>query len=129
MSVEVFTIEPTEVRGLLPDFPAELDEYAARSKPLLVGLYNGSPACVAGLCPITCLSDAAYIWGWSGPLVSAHRLIYVRWSHKVVAKALTHYPILVGHCEHFKAKWLISLGARLYPISPTMSTFVIEAPR
>lgn len=126
MSGALYTITPKQAVRLFPDLPEELYVFLRYSTPLLAGYYNSSPACLAGLCPATLLSDTAYIWGWSTDIVEAHPIIYARWARRLVAKALTLYPYLVGHCYRHKWKWLRSLGAEITSVDGDLFTFHIK---
>lgn len=109
------------------DFPEHLIEFARPSDPLLLGTISGDTVCIIGMVPPTIISDTAYIWGWTTPMITSHRVIYARWSHWLIAEALKRYPTLVGHCHRDRWRWVRSLGAELVEVDGDMFQFRICA--
>lgn len=82
------------------------------------GLINKEIACVWGLVPPTILSDSAYLWLLTTPVVDEHRFTFVRHSQMVIEGLFEQFPIITGHvlADHTRSKrWLKWLGVKFMP--------------
>jgi hypothetical protein len=108
---------------------AELLPAAQRSDPLLGGFWDDQLLCVVGFVPATILSDSAYLWMCSTPLVNEHKLIFGRWCKWMAGNALTRFQVVRGHCDRHSVGWLRHLGARLEPPDQFGIPFFFERAR
>lgn len=101
--------------GMSEDEEAALIPAARRSDPLIAGLCDSGLLCILGFIPQSILSDEAYLWMCSTPLVNEHKMIFGRWALRLIEAAWERYPRLVGHCQRDSVGWLIRLGAKFGP--------------
>jgi hypothetical protein len=111
--------------GMSSDEEVELIPAAQCSDPLIAGLCNGGLLCILGFIPQSTLSDEAYVWMCSTPLVNKHKTIFGRWAFRMLAAAWQRYPRLVGLCEKDTVGWLIHLGAKFGP-ADGLVPFILE---
>jgi hypothetical protein len=97
--------------GMSEDEEAAMVPAARRADPLIAGLCDHGLLCILGFVPESILSDAAYLWMCSTPLVNEHKMIFGRWAKRMIAAAHDRYPRLYGHCQKDSVGWLIRLGA------------------
>ena len=82
------------------------------SDPVLVGMYEDKLVCLAGLVPLTLLSNTAHIWLYATEELSKHKIKFGRHSRRVINDLLNLYPTLIGQCYTPSAvSWLDWLGA------------------
>lgn len=80
-----------------------------------VGQINGDLACAWGLIPPTILSDTAYIWLITTPLVEEHKFIFTRHSQLIVEQILQRYSTVCGEClrdDVGAIRWVKWLGGK-----------------
>jgi hypothetical protein len=116
--LETLPIEPTEL--------ADITRAAGVSDPILRGDYNGNLLVVLGFIPPTILSDDAYLWMYSSPVVRQYPMVVGRWGYRVIEAAFHRYPRIVGHCNRNSAHWLRRLGAEV-TTGPGGLVFKLEA--
>lgn len=111
-----------------PDAESILQECMFRSIEIRQGLVDGKLACVWGLIPPTLLSDSAYLWLLTTPLVAEHKFLFVRHSQIHIQELLKTYPKIIGDVGNQQAKrWLEWLGAKFHKQIGGRVSFVIEA--
>lgn len=79
-----------------------------------VGYEDDKVLCFLGLIAPSLLSDRAYLWLYTTEHLHSHIFVFIRYSQRLVAEMLEHYPVIVGHTEvsNIKAiRWLRWLGA------------------
>ena len=106
-------ISVSEMLSLWPFVDTERKEtiaFAERSDPLFVGMYGNQVICFVGFIPASLLSDAAYIWMYSTPAVTDHKVMVGRFGRRLIEAARERYPCICGHCSDSR-QWLESLGA------------------
>jgi hypothetical protein len=117
MNGQVYQATPEQVYKYLG---LEIIPWAQASRPLLVGIYNNRCECILGTIPTSLLSDSAYLWLWTAPVIP--KIIFARHAIYIVPKLLELYPELICNCYNlYSARWLRSLGA-VYT-GPTQFTF------
>lgn len=98
--------------GMDADEEAALVPRARRADPLIAGVCDRGLLCILGFEAESILSDAAYLWMCSTPLVNSHKIIFARWARRMIVAAWERYPRLYGHCQKDSVGWLIHLGAK-----------------
>lgn len=86
--------------------------------------------CCWGLIPPSLLSNQAYLWMYSTPLIREHQFLLVRHSQRVIEEALLRYPNIIGHCvigARDSIRWLGWLGAEFGPPDEKFVPFVIRS--
>ena len=112
MNGEVYQISLDQLKGLT--LQPEVVYAGTISSHILAGFYNQELLCIVGFIPRSFISDEAYIWMQTMPAAMDHKVMVGRHAKSVVAKALSIYPKIIGHCfSESSAKWLRSLGATL----------------
>lgn len=114
-------------RGMDTDEEAALVPAARRADPLIAGLCDDGLLCILGFTAESVLSDEAYLWMCSTPLVHSHKIIFGRWAKRVISAAHERYPRLYGHCKKDSVGWLIRLGAK-FGEADTLVPFILEKP-
>jgi len=61
------------------------------------GWVDTQVACIVGLICPTLLSEQAYLWLHTTPLVQEHKFLFVRYSQLWLEEALKEFPLIVGH--------------------------------
>lgn len=92
------------------------------------GLVDGHVACVWGLVAPNILSETAYLWLITSPLVDEHKFTFVRHSQMVVKEMLKQFPLISGHVlsDHERSRrWLKWLGVSFEPSIEIGSTKLI----
>ncbi len=100
------------------------------SSHLWLARHGDAIPCVMGTIAPTLLSDTAYLWFYSTPDFTTHRLYFARISRHIVTEALSHYPSLWGHCMQSSPKsirWLRWLGADFHPPQGPALPFELKA--
>jgi len=101
------------------------------STQVWIGYEGDKVLCFLGLIPPTLLSDRAYLWLQTTEHLHSHLFIFIRYSQRLVAEMLEHYPVIVGHTEITNTKairWLRWLGATFgEPQAPGVYPFEIKA--
>lgn len=87
--------------------------------------FDDEPATVLGVVPETLLSDKAYVWSYSWPIVRQYRKTFLKVSKEFVAMLLGKYPFLYGISKH-DTVWLEHLGATFGADWRGFATFVIR---
>ena len=85
---------------------------------VFTALIDGKPACMWGIYQQTMLSDTAYMWLITTPLVEEHQFFFARKSYIYLAELKLHFRVIQGHVDsRFKrsVKWLKWLGFTIYP--------------
>jgi hypothetical protein len=98
----------------MPGAEGILRDWLYRSTEVRFGMVDGEIACVWGLCPPTLLSESAYLWLLTTPLVDEHKFLLVRHSQRYVEEALRVYPSIIGNVAIHNTsaiRWLKWLGA------------------
>jgi hypothetical protein len=113
MTGKIFNITPEQMQELVP---FELDQItlgaAQASRPLIAGFYGDDLVCVAGLVPISIISDTAYLWMCTTDTVHKHKLVFARHVRREMKRFSQLYPRIIGHCITPSSRlWLESLGA------------------
>lgn len=112
-------------RGMSPDEEEALLPAAHRSDPLIAGMCDGGLLCILGFVPATVLSDEAYLWMCSTPLVGSHKVVFARWARRMIEVAWVRYPRLHGHCAKDSVGWLVHLGAK-FGEAEALVPFILE---
>lgn len=122
MTVAVETIDREEIKGLISNAEhiamssaerESLDACVFISQYVYVGKVDGKVACMWGLVSPTLLSDQAYLWLYSSPLVEQHKFLFIRHSQRWIEEALREYSVIVGHVTRGNTKavqWIKWLG-------------------
>jgi len=106
-----------------------MDDCLKMSTTLWVGLVDDALACLWGVIPPTLMSNDAYLWLYTTPLVEDHQFTFVRRSQIVIKELLEQYDRLVGYCllsADRSIKWLSWLGAEFGRRDGTKVAFVIR---
>lgn len=107
-----------------------MQQAMSRSMRVWVGYDDDKLLCTWGLIAPTVLSDRAYLWLWTTEHLKEHVFTLVRHSQREVARMLTHFPIIVGHCQvnaEKSIRWLRWLGAEFGPEINGFTQFEIRA--
>lgn len=92
-----------------------LRQWYLRSLEVYGGYANGILACAWGVVAPSLLSDHAYLWLITSPLVDKNKFIFVRHSQIVIQDLLREYKSISGHTaasNESAVKWLKLLGAK-----------------
>lgn len=85
-----------------------------RSDLTWIGKIDGEYACVWGLIPPSLMSDQAYLWLFSWPIIEDHKFLFIRHSQLVMQEMLGVYSRITGHASvdaTRSIRWLKWLGA------------------
>lgn len=99
------------------------------SQSVFVGLVDGQYACCWGLVPPSALSDKAYLWLQTTPLVEERKFLLVRQSQRWMEWALTEYSEIIGFCKPDNAlaiRWIKWLGGEFKEPAFGRADFVIR---
>lgn len=125
MNVAIDTINRDDVKELIAQSEhivmskaerLSLDACVFISQYVYVGSVGGKVACMWGLVSPTLLSDQAYLWLYTSPLVENHKFLFIRHSQRWIEGALKEYNTIVGHVvkDNKKAiQWIKWLGGEL----------------
>ena len=93
------------------------------------GLVDGQIVCIWGLVPPTLLSDSAYLWLITTPVVEDHKFAFVRHSQIILNGMLDSFPLIVGHVladQPQSKKWLKWLGVKFMPAEGRLIPFELR---
>jgi hypothetical protein len=128
MNVEIRKALEEDFNGILND-PTSImvcGAYLRASVTAWTGLIHPSGiACIWGLVSPTVLSDSAYLWLLTTPVVDDHKFTFVRHSQLVLDRMLEDFPTIVGHvlADQTRSKrWLKWLGVTFEPSIQAGST-------
>lgn len=86
---------------------------------VFTAMIDGEPACMWGIYQQTMLSDTAYMWLITTPLVEKHQFFFARRSQIYLQGLKEHFKIIQGHVDaRFirSIRWLKWLGFTVYPM-------------
>ena len=138
MNVAIYNIPRLEVQRLIAASPhitlsktelKQLDNCMYISSGIFAGLVEDDLACVWGLVPPTLMSNQAYLWLYTTPLVEQHKFLLVRHSQRWIEQVLKEYDTIVGFCKpENKAaiKWIEWLGGSFKRPFGERAEFVIR---
>lgn len=99
------------------------------SHQVFIGLVDGKYACCWGLIPKSLMSDRAYLWLQTTPLVEERKFLFVRHSQRWVEQSLKDYGEIVGFCRPENAlaiRWIEWLGGEFQRPFGIRADFVIR---
>lgn len=106
--------------GIVPD-PQGLQACGAYFNSSIfswTGLADDQIACMWGLISPSILSESAYLWLLTSPLIDEHKFAFVRHSQLVLRSILEDFPVITGHVladQERSKKWLSWLGVTFKP--------------
>lgn len=92
-----------------------LDHSLAQNGHAWTALFDGEPAAIFGVIPISLLSDGAIAWLLGTNVLITHWRAFARRSREVVAELHARYPVLANAAyvnSTLSLRWLRWLGAR-----------------
>lgn len=95
-----------------------------------VGLVGEKIACVWGLIPPSILSDQAYLWLYTTPLVDEHKFLFIRHSQRMMEEMLKQYSRIIGFANvgnDRAIRWIKWLGGVFSEAENGKMNFVITA--
>ena len=125
--------------GLLsPEIVGTLDDNAqmimadalSQSTRVWVGMDDGKVAAFWGIMLPTLISDRAYLWLYTTPVLDNHKFVFVRQSQVWIKETLKEFPLIVGHAlsgEDKSIRWLKWLGAKFLHPEGRLIPFEIRA--
>jgi hypothetical protein len=81
-------------------------------------MIDNEPACMWGIYQQTMLSDTAYMWLITTPLIEKHQFVFARRSQIYLQGLKQHFNVIQGHVDarfSRSIRWLRWLGFRVYP--------------
>jgi hypothetical protein len=119
--IEIRKARAEDFTGLVqdPDALRACYNYLNASVTAWTGMIDGGLACIWGLVPPTILSDTAYLWLYTTPVLDQHKFTFVRHSQLMIEKMLEDFPVIVGHVlagQERSKRWLKWLGVTFKPI-------------
>lgn len=117
------TIEAISPKDPILDFMRSHDVDVSNEIWLL--RFDREPAAVLGVIVNTVLSQEAYVWSYSWPIVARYKKTFMRISRRFVASLLHDWPMLYG-LDKGQSVWLRHLGATSGPDWQGHKTFVIR---
>lgn len=115
-------IQPLDPMDPILDFIRNEDVDRTAEAWLLT--FDGEPASVLGVVPETLLSERAYVWSYSWPIVRRYRKSFLSISKEFVKMLLGKYPFLYGISKR-ETVWLEHLGATFGADWRGFTTFTI----
>lgn len=88
--------------------------FAKRSSPFGAIWAGDSLAGLAGTVPGSLLSDSAYLWLHTTPIVQGHRIALGRLARRELRRFIAPYAVVFGHCTSgaHARRWVESLGGQ-----------------
>ena len=99
------------------------------SSQVFIGKIAGELICSWGLIPPSLMSNQAYLWLYTTPMLAQHKFLFIRHSQRVVEGILETYPTIVGHVaigNDLAFRWLRWLGATFGVPNGKLVPFRIE---
>jgi len=124
MTVTVREVGSLELMGLISsrldasmdgDWRRTLMEFAYRSQFSWISENDDDILCFYGLIAPTLLSDQAYLWMHTTPMLKEHTFVLIRHSQRAIKSMLNVFDTIHGHCEigaDRSQAWLRLLGAK-----------------
>jgi hypothetical protein len=117
----MITIRPavvSDIQRAMKQHSAVSESYLKASLFSWTGLVDDEVACVWGLLAPTMLSDSAYLWLITSPVIEEHKFTFVRHSQMIVKAMLEDFPSIKGHVlanQPNSRRWLQWLGVCFQP--------------
>jgi hypothetical protein len=111
----LYEITPKDMERLWP-VNDTVKAFGLASEPLIVAMWNATPACFVGFVPRV---GEGYIWMETLPAAAEHKLAIGRHAKDLIHRALERWPRIVGHCNAPSSiRWMKSLGAKFITDNP-----------
>lgn len=118
--IEIRQAASGDIRGVVSDEAEALIciKYLDASLFKWTGLVDKEVACIWGLVAPSILSDSAYLWLITTPVIDDHKFTFIRHSQMIMKGMLEDFPLITGHviAGHIRSKrWLQWLGVTFKP--------------
>ena len=118
----------SDVVGSMSDMNRKiLGDALAYSSKVWLGMIDDKILGFWGMVLPSLLSDRAYFWLHTTPLLKEHQFVFIRHSQIAIKEMLKEYPLIIGHTikgSNKSIRWLKWLGAEFLPFDSSIETLI-----